>query len=163
MAHRVCQKCRRHLHRSKHDYDPYCPECMEKSYSSTFWRDELTEDERALIAPITASRQAREKQTINNQPFPISHRDIRRALLEEIGHKCWICGREQVSLFLDHDHLTGYVRGLLCPSCNRGIGMFVDDPALLQNAVVYLKSNYSHRHHVAYPHATYYWKGRRHR
>lgn len=44
-------------------------------------------------------------------------------------------------LAIDHCHDTGKVRGLLCSSCNRGLGLFADDPQLLQRAADYLKSH----------------------
>lgn len=42
------------------------------------------------------------------------------------------------ALFIDHDHESGHVRGLLCNRCNRAIGMFGHDVALLRLAAEYL-------------------------
>jgi hypothetical protein len=39
---------------------------------------------------------------------------------------------------VDHDHVTGAVRGVLCKSCNYGLGNFRDDPALFVSAITYL-------------------------
>ena len=51
--------------------------------------------------------------------------------------KCFICGKE-TKLVIDHDHKTGKVRGMLCDFCNKGIGHFFDNVAVLKNAISYL-------------------------
>lgn len=59
--------------------------------------------------------------------------------------KCGICevdlmprGRQSNSVAVDHNHKTGAVRGLLCQACNRAIGLFKDNPKILQSAAKYL-------------------------
>lgn len=67
-------------------------------------------------------------------------------MLEKQNSVCAICKKvdmvngKQVALSVDHCHTTGKVRGLLCGSCNRGIGLLKDDPNLLNNAISYLQS-----------------------
>lgn len=53
--------------------------------------------------------------------------------------KCAICEARLSKPHLDHCHQTGYVRGVLCPNCNVGIGHFRDNPELLHKAVAYLE------------------------
>lgn len=54
------------------------------------------------------------------------------------GAKCYLCGK-QSKLVIDHSHLTGKVRHLLCDLCNRGLGYFKDNPAVLRAAADYVE------------------------
>ncbi len=63
-------------------------------------------------------------------------------LLAKQGGRCAICPRSIVEGFhVDHDHETNVVRGLLCGACNRGLGIFGDDSALLRLAADYLAAH----------------------
>lgn len=42
---------------------------------------------------------------------------------------------------VDHCHIHGHVRGIICNECNRGIGYFRDNPTALRNAATYLEEN----------------------
>ncbi len=65
------------------------------------------------------------------------------ALLNKQNMCCAICERHQTEfqrrLAVDHDHETGEIRGLLCHSCNTGIGSLKDDYRMLDKASQYLK------------------------
>lgn len=55
------------------------------------------------------------------------------------GRACAICGSNEPSkTSVDHCHTTKLIRGVLCCRCNRGLGFFQDDPALLMAAINYL-------------------------
>jgi len=64
------------------------------------------------------------------------------ALLENQRGVCAICARKperEASFHLDHDHVTGDIRGILCLGCNQGVGQFQDDAALLERAAAYVR------------------------
>lgn len=69
--------------------------------------------------------------------YGISVHDAKQLLIEQDG-LCAICYDTEPATHLDHDHETGKVRGWLCGSCNRALGLFHDDPARLLAAVEYL-------------------------
>jgi hypothetical protein len=64
-------------------------------------------------------------------------------MLERQGGVCAFCGTTEIrgfgkQLAVDHCHDFNRVRGILCGNCNRGIGNFNHDPALLAAAAEYL-------------------------
>lgn len=56
------------------------------------------------------------------------------------GNRCEICQELVVPLHIDHDHNTNKFRGALCGNCNRGLGIYQDNPELLRAAASYLET-----------------------
>lgn len=62
---------------------------------------------------------------------------------------CAICQKPESAIRLgtirrlgvDHDHITNKVRGLLCVTCNHGLGKFRDSPELLKAAAAYIRKH----------------------
>lgn len=64
-----------------------------------------------------------------------------QTLLSSQGGACAVCKtlfKENPSC--DHDHVRMTPRGLLCNSCNLGLGKFKENPALLEAAAIYLRN-----------------------
>lgn len=56
------------------------------------------------------------------------------------NYKCDICHTWiNTSSPLDHDHLSGKIRGILCKRCNLLLGQVQDDKNILKSAIEYLE------------------------
>ena len=92
----------------------------------------------------------RRKSTKLNNKYGISIEEY-DDLFEKQKGLCAICGKPEsavdprtgryMSLAVDHDHITGKIRGLLCAAHNRGVGFFQDSPESLRKAADYLENN----------------------
>jgi hypothetical protein len=81
------------------------------------------------------------RATFLKSRYGITEAEYDRRLAEQ-GGRCAICRTTKPGsrgvFRVDHDRLTGRVRGLLCNHCNLGIGHFDHDPELLMVAARYL-------------------------
>ena len=61
-------------------------------------------------------------------------------MLDSQHSRCAICAKPLTAntANVDHCHATGRVRGLLCRTCNTGLGLFYDNPSILSDAIAYL-------------------------
>jgi len=73
------------------------------------------------------------------------------SMLQVQNYRCGICGTTDPGIYtkgrvnrwhVDHNHVTGKIRGLLCGPCNIGLGNFHENVVALRNAVLYLEKNY---------------------
>ena len=53
---------------------------------------------------------------------------------------CAVC-KQRPATHVDHDHVTGKARGILCMSCNTALGMFRDNLNIILNAALYLEQH----------------------
>jgi hypothetical protein len=69
------------------------------------------------------------------------------ALVEAQNNVCAICKKAETylktdgsirNLSVDHSHVSGKVRGLLCANCNKALGLFSDSKNILEEAIAYL-------------------------
>jgi len=100
------------------------------------------------------------KQQENYDPLKKRNENLKRSygitmneyneMLEKQNGKCAICGTTETKgrksgrgggadvFAVDHCHDTGDVRGLLCHSCNRAMGLLGDNTHILQSMIEYL-------------------------
>ncbi len=63
------------------------------------------------------------------------------ALLLAQADRCACCRNlAEKTLCVDHDHLTGKIRGLLCDGCNRSLGSLGDSVEGVEKALAYLQN-----------------------
>ena len=83
------------------------------------------------------------RSTILKQRYGITEVDY-QYMLEKQGGCCAICGTTEPGgknrvFHVDHCHASKEVRGLLCVSCNHGLGSFKDNIKSLESAIKYLQ------------------------
>lgn len=75
-----------------------------------------------------------------NSKYGLSEEDYYSMLKQQNGG-CAICKDKLLKPYIDHDHGSNQVRGLLCFSCNLGIGHLKESTRILKAAVKYLKKH----------------------
>ena len=111
------------------------------------YRDKNKARRRAYNQANKEQRLAADRQ----RKYGITAEDYNRMLTEQ-NHECKICSIKfndnynletkidyAHSQYLDHCHTTNKIRGILCPSCNTGLGQFKDNPEILTKAINYLQ------------------------
>ena len=138
----------------------YCAKCDDDKPLTAFSKQSRAKDGKATYCKTCygkmTKRWARANRARRNQNNLLSKLqklglsfDAYEEMFEVQEGKCAICmkpetkrdGRsgELIKLAIDHDHDAGQVRRLLCSNCNTGLGLFKDNPELLETAAAYLR------------------------
>lgn len=129
---KTCSKCGSHGPFHKGQYR--CTKCREEYRLYKFQQD-----------PVSARAKRAKQDRVRNLRLSYNLTvELWDALLESQGRQCKVCKTFDPGpkgWHTDHDHVTGKVRGILCSSCNVGLGCFHDSVDRLQRAIEYLRSN----------------------
>jgi len=136
---RICQYCNNQLYGlSKKSV---CNDCKKQQEQNRVGRDtdKLIEQLKAkgYTKGLESVKNLRAKIWRIKQKYNLEF-EIYLQLIETQGEVCAIC-KQSKKLVVDHCHTTGKVRGLLCNSCNSGLGQFQDNTGYLISAADYLK------------------------
>ena len=125
----------------------WCPDCGEARPEADFPRHAGTTSGFGVYCRVHHNercRASREKVHGGSRHYHLVRRyGVSAAEVDEMVERqaglCPICLRVlDKRAHVDHDHLTGVVRAVLCFTCNAGLGNYGDDSELLRRAADYL-------------------------
>lgn len=136
-----------------------CPRCKAERPVEAFRPNKARPDGRAGLCRPCENKSEAEWRRTTDKGLAMQRRSHRRykyglepsdydAMAEAQGGVCAICEQPESivgargvpkSLSIDHNHITGVTRGLLCQRCNQGIGNMKENPARLRAAADYLE------------------------
>jgi len=121
-------------------YQTYCKPCMSERHDEYRRKnlEKIAEKQRARYA----KNPERYKDYERKKHYGLAYGEKEKMFIKQNG-ACAICktitpNGKGKTLHIDHCHLSGKVRGLLCTSCNLGLGHLKHSPELLQSAIGYL-------------------------
>jgi hypothetical protein len=112
----------------------WCPGCKSLRALGDWGRNKRSRD--GYNSYCKECKNARSARDYLRKTHKLTPEDVTR-LIREQGDLCMICVRAPAR-HVDHDHITGERRGILCFNCNVALGQFNDDPWVLRRAIEYL-------------------------
>ncbi len=143
---KLCSRCLEEKPRSEYYIDRRgtprgrCKACCSHVYKSKYQQDtgkyKRRSEEYRKKNPERYHQCNRDLALRRNYGITLEQYDL---MYHEQEGACGLCGREDPKLMVDHCHDTNKIRGLLCRSCNTGLGSLGDDIPGLERAIMYLK------------------------
>lgn len=130
-----------------------CPKCGEIKNTISFYRSKKTKD--GLYGWCKKCYSVHNRKNYEKDKEKVYIRLLKsrygltfeqyNEILKQQNYKCIICGKTKKEnirrLNVDHNHQTGYIRGLLCNFCNsRLIGHSCDNKNCTINLIKYLQN-----------------------
>jgi hypothetical protein len=113
----------------------WCPGCVSIRSLAEWGRNRASKD--GYNSYCKACHNKRGARDYLKRVYGLTPDDVSKMIDAQAG-VCSIC-LDAPAEHVDHDHVTGQVRGVLCFNCNVAIGQFKDDPWLLRRAIAYLE------------------------
>jgi hypothetical protein len=133
-----------------------CCYCKEIKVENEFYKEKQNSDGLATACKVCSTKRRKIWREKNPEKvaasifkiylkanYGLSVKEYEEKFKEQDG-RCAICGsydtgnKRHKRFGVDHDHISGKLRGLLCDRCNVGLGRFLDSKQILQNAIDYL-------------------------
>ena len=90
------------------------------------------------------TRNEKKRQYVRRRRYGITNEEFQMMILLREG-KCDLCHKlpqgSRKTLFIDHDHITNEIRGLLCNECNLGLSYLGDDNDIPNRVQQYFNKN----------------------
>ena len=133
----------------------WCPGYKQEQPKASFGSNRAAHDGLTAYCKPCHTKKGRQSKERNHgstrdyhlkRRYGITSADV-DAMIEAQGGVCAIC-RERKPQHVDHDHLTGTVRGVLCSCCNQALGNARDRIDVLRAAIDYLERTTWNRQRV---------------
>lgn len=137
-----CEECGAHFTPSKYAVNRtrFCSRrCGHRNHCARNREAHNAKARRWRAANPEKVREINRRADLKNK-YGLTPEDYEQILSKQDG-RCAICRAPARSGYLcvDHDHVTGDVRGLLCGRCNAVLGYAEDSPVTLRSAIHYLE------------------------
>ncbi len=119
------------------NHNRYCKICNELKPLTEFYKSNTKSGRRATCKPCYLKKEFNGFYRGKN----ITRIEYENILIQQ-NNKCKICNDTLIDdrlSFIDHNHDTNEVRGILCPKCNTALGLIRENITILKNMIKYLK------------------------
>lgn len=116
-----------------------CTKCKKTKSTTDFYLRTYNETKRSLSV-CKECMLSRHKNTVYKK-YKLTEKEY-QDLFNDCDGCCKICEKKLTKIYIDHDHKTNKVRGLLCLHCNTALGFFKDNIALMKKAITYVEANH---------------------